>query len=117
MSGYICFCLKIFFTFTNSVDPDEMQYYASFHLGLHCLPKYLFRGFPYTNLAVNLLFQIKHLQETVHNECEERFELTEALSVAKEELLQLKKPPGNYCLYCRLTISKHVTPPPQKKKK
>ena len=43
-------------------------------------------------------FQIKHLQETVHNECEERFELTEALSVAKEELLQLKKPPGNYLL-------------------
>ena len=36
----------ILFTFTNSVDPDEMQHYAAFHLGLHCLQKYLFRGFP-----------------------------------------------------------------------
>ena len=28
--------------FTNSVDPDEMQQHAAFHLGLHCLQKYLF---------------------------------------------------------------------------
>ena len=40
MSGFnlknIAFCcLKIFFTFTNGVDPDEMQHYAAFHLGLH----------------------------------------------------------------------------------
>ena len=27
-----------------SVDPDEMQPYAAFHLGLHCLQKYLFFG-------------------------------------------------------------------------
>ena len=38
-------CQKIFFTFTNSVDPDEMQHYAVFYLGLHCLQKYSFRGF------------------------------------------------------------------------
>ena len=31
------FCLKIFFTLTNSVDPDEMPHYAAVHLGLHCL--------------------------------------------------------------------------------
>ena len=37
--------LKIFFTFTNSVDPDKMQHYAAFHLGLPCLQKNLFRGF------------------------------------------------------------------------
>ena len=30
----------------SSVDSDEMQHYAAFHLGLHCLQKYLFRGFP-----------------------------------------------------------------------
>ena len=30
----IFFCLMIFFTFTNSVDPDEMQHHATFHLGL-----------------------------------------------------------------------------------
>ena len=34
-SGYIfkkqiIFCLKLFFIFTNSVDPDEMQHYAAF---------------------------------------------------------------------------------------
>ena len=36
------------FTFTNSVDPDEMQHNAAFHLGLHCLQMYLFKGFPIT---------------------------------------------------------------------
>ena len=29
-----------------SVNPDEMQHSAAFYLGLHCLPKYQFRGFP-----------------------------------------------------------------------
>ena len=69
MSGYnfqkkkiVNFCLKMFLTFTNSkdpdemqhydianiVDPDEMQHYAAFHLGLHFLLKYSFRGFPNT---------------------------------------------------------------------
>ena len=38
--------LKIIFVLTNSVDPDEMWHYAAFHLGLQCLPKYLFSGFP-----------------------------------------------------------------------
>ena len=50
VSGYnfqkiVFFYLQIFFTFTNSVDPDEMQHYAAFHLGLHCLQKYLFGVF------------------------------------------------------------------------
>ena len=40
--------LYSFVTFTNSVDPDEMQHYAAFHLGLYCLQKYSFRGFPST---------------------------------------------------------------------
>ena len=31
-----------FFTFANCVDPDKMPPYATFHLGLHCLPKYMF---------------------------------------------------------------------------
>ena len=30
---------------TTRVDPNEMQHYAAFHQGLHCLPKYLLRGF------------------------------------------------------------------------
>ena len=31
--------LKIVFILANSADPGEMQHYAAFHLGLHCLPK------------------------------------------------------------------------------
>ena len=34
------------FAFSNSVYPDEMQHYAAFHLGLHCLQTYSFWGFP-----------------------------------------------------------------------
>lgn len=40
--------------------------------------------------------EVIFLQDTVRKECEERFELTEKLSEAKEELLQLKKPSGGY---------------------
>ena len=32
----------------NRADPDEIQQYAAFHLGLHCLSKYPLRGFQYT---------------------------------------------------------------------
>ena len=32
----------------NSADTDEMQHNPAFHLGLHCLQKYLFRGFHHT---------------------------------------------------------------------
>ena len=28
----------------NSAEIDEMLHYAAFHLGLHCLPKYLSNG-------------------------------------------------------------------------
>ena len=42
----VFFWLKIFFTLTNSVNPDEMQHTAAFHLGLHCLQMYSFRGSP-----------------------------------------------------------------------
>ena len=33
--------LFIIFVITKSVDPDEMSYYTAFHLGLHCLQKYV----------------------------------------------------------------------------
>ena len=36
--------LKVVLILANSADPDEMQHYAAFHLGLYCLP----RGFQYT---------------------------------------------------------------------
>ena len=31
--------LKIALTSSKSVDPDQMQHYAAFHLGLHCFCK------------------------------------------------------------------------------
>ena len=34
----------IFFYHRNNADSDEMPPNAAFHLGLHCLPKYLFAG-------------------------------------------------------------------------
>ena len=37
--------LKNDFVLANSADLDEMLHYVAFHLGLHCLPKYPFRGF------------------------------------------------------------------------
>ena len=40
--------MKVVFTLTNGVDPDEMPHYAASHLGLHYLPKYKFRGLQYT---------------------------------------------------------------------
>ena len=42
-----CPNLYVFLTSVKSVDPDEMLHYAVLHLGLHCLPMYLFRGFQY----------------------------------------------------------------------
>ena len=50
---------KIVFNFANSADPDEMPTYAAYHLGLHCLPKYLFtgiqneKGYDITDILVN----------------------------------------------------------------
>ena len=40
--------LKIDFILANSADRDEMPKYVAFYLGLHCLPKYPFRGFQST---------------------------------------------------------------------
>ena len=35
----IIMCFKFVLILVNSVDSDEMQHYAAFHLGLHCWPK------------------------------------------------------------------------------
>ncbi|XP_078617197.1 uncharacterized protein LOC144885228 isoform X2 [Branchiostoma floridae x Branchiostoma japonicum] len=40
--------------------------------------------------------EIAFLQETVRRECEERFELTEALSEAREQLLAFQRPPAGF---------------------
>ena len=34
--------LRVVFILANSADPDEMPSNVAFHLGLHCLPEYLF---------------------------------------------------------------------------
>ena len=57
-------------------------------------------GLPAGDGSSCFVLQVGFLQETVRRECEERFELTEALSVAKEELLALKKPIGGLFLVC-----------------
>ena len=41
---YIKGLLSLNIVLANSADPDEMQHYGAFHLGLHCLPKYPFRS-------------------------------------------------------------------------
>ena len=48
LKKYYIFLSRYLFTFTNRVDPDEMQHYTAFHLGLHWLQKYSFRGFANT---------------------------------------------------------------------
>ena len=50
--------LKIIFVFPKSGDPDEMPLYAAFHLGLHCLSRYQFRGF--CNFLVHKGFKEEH---------------------------------------------------------
>ena len=45
--------LKIVFVLANSVDPDDMLHNAAFHMGLHCFPKYAFRG-PHVK-AINII--------------------------------------------------------------
>ena len=44
---------------TNSVEPDEMPHVVAFHPGIHCLPKYPFRGFQYA--TVQSLVPLTHL--------------------------------------------------------
>ena len=34
--------MAFIFILANSEDPDEMPHNVAFHLGLHCLPKYMF---------------------------------------------------------------------------
>ena len=46
-NDYVFQSLKKVFIIANSAGPDEMQHYAAFHLGLHCLPNCLLKGFQY----------------------------------------------------------------------
>ena len=51
-----CILSEDFCTFTNSIDIEEMLHYAAFHLGIHCLQKYLLEVFRISFLVyLNLL--------------------------------------------------------------
>ena len=54
--------LKIGFVLANSADPHEMLHYVALYLGLHCLSKYLFRGFWYTQrVKIGAFLSVLHL--------------------------------------------------------
>ena len=44
----LCCIPEGYFNLANIEEPDEIQHYAAFHLGIHCLTKYPFSGFLYT---------------------------------------------------------------------
>ena len=53
ISKKYCILSEDLYYLSSHPDPDETQHYAAFHLGLYCLQKYLFRGFPeYKGLIV-----------------------------------------------------------------
>ena len=49
--------LKINIVSANSADSDKIPHYVAFHLGRHCLPKYMLSGFQSTlgNLLIFIL--------------------------------------------------------------
>ena len=47
---YVLQSLKIVSILANSAGLDEMPHFEPFHLGLHFLPKYPFRGFQCTKV-------------------------------------------------------------------
>ena len=51
------------FVSVNSADPDEMPHYAAYHLGLHCLPKYL--------LGASSLQRVKREKRILKKICEQ----------------------------------------------
>ena len=48
LNNYVLQPREIVFFLANSEGPDEMPRFVAFHLGLHCLSKFSFRGFQNT---------------------------------------------------------------------
>ena len=51
----ITWCISVnedYFYFSKQYNPDEMPPKAAFHLGLHCLPKYMFIQYSIQNEKV-----------------------------------------------------------------
>ena len=55
--------LKITFVLANSVDHDKKPLLVTFHLGLHCLPKYPFTGVQALTISRQIFssFDPKHI--------------------------------------------------------
>ena len=51
------------FNVSKQCDPDEMQHYAAFCQGLHCLPKYPFRGSQYKRAKQKMCVIFRPLSE------------------------------------------------------
>ena len=62
---HVFICLKIFFTLTNSVVPDEMQYFAAFHLGLHSLQPFKIQS-PLSSRLLKKKEILLNLQPSIH---------------------------------------------------
>ena len=65
-----------------------MQHYAAFHLGLHCLPKYPFRGFQYTKVSsiqrVNIVSVLKKIWFDILNDSQkEESDILNSLKMMK----------------------------------
>ena len=64
---YVFLFLKIFLILENSAEPAEKLLYASFHLGLHCLPKCFACNLnksvnePITNAADDKIYEFSEL--------------------------------------------------------
>ena len=65
--------LKTLLILANSVDPGEIPYYAAFHLGLHCLSKYLLWVFQNSKglrrVRCTYFIQLKHLGQHMRFFC------------------------------------------------
>ena len=60
--------MKIGFVLANSADADEMPHYASFHLGLHCLPKFPLRGYGLQRVKTNEMHPLSDVHRCVRVE-------------------------------------------------
>ena len=57
--------LKIDFLFANSARPDEIQHYAAFYLGIHCLSKYTNRLGVHASGRKGFRISQKHVTEYI----------------------------------------------------
>ena len=68
---------KVVLILANSVDPDEIQQNAAFHLGLHLLPPYPYRDFQYTKSKWQISAQNVLIPNTSNDEYDLMFKMHE----------------------------------------